>query len=119
MRKEPDNILIKALWIADQWAQGKVPTGAAMKAAREVHAHARTLTDPVDIAAARAVGHAVATAHMADHSLGGASYALKAVKLRGSSIKEEREWQNNHLPGDIRELILSSRPAKEKGFKLL
>ena len=109
MRKEPDNILIQALAIADQWAQGKVPTGTAIKAAREVHAHARTLTDPVDIAIARAVGHAVATAHMADHCLSAATYALKALKLRGASIKEEREWQNSQLTDQIKEMILSSQ----------
>lgn len=119
MQKEPDSILIQALQIADQWAQGKIPTGTAIKAAREVHAHARTLTDPVDIAVARAVGHAVATAHMADHCLGGAIYALKATKLHGVSIEKERKWQNSQLTEDIRGLVLSSRVAKETIFKLL
>jgi hypothetical protein len=41
------------------------------------------------IAVARSVGHAVATAHIADHSLGAAWYALKAVKSAGKSIGEE------------------------------
>ena len=37
--------------------------------------------DYAEIAVARAIGHTVATAHMADHSLGAALYALKAVKI--------------------------------------
>jgi hypothetical protein len=36
------------------------------------------------------VGHAVATAYMADHSPGVALYALKAMKLTGKSIEEIR-----------------------------
>ncbi|MCF7832120.1 MAG: hypothetical protein K9N05_00915 [Candidatus Marinimicrobia bacterium] len=114
MGEKPNAILIPALETADQWAQGKVLTGAAMKVAREVHAYARTLTDPVDIAVARAVGHAVATTHMADHCLGAAIYALKAVKHHGASIEKERGWQNTQLTEDIRGLVLSSRQTKER-----
>jgi hypothetical protein len=89
-----------------------------MKASREVHAFARTLDDPVGTAVARAVGHAVATAHMADHCLGAALYALKAVKLARASVADERTWQNGRLPDKIRDLILPARSAKEKAFSL-
>ncbi|MDP2338888.1 MAG: hypothetical protein Q8N05_21040 [Bacteroidota bacterium] len=71
----------------------------------------------IPIAVARAVGHAVATAHMADHSLGAAMYALKAVKNAGKSIDAERKWQNEQLPSEITELVLSSRSMKEKNLK--
>ena len=37
--------------------------------------------DPAARAVARAAGHAVATAHMADHELGAAAYAIRAVRL--------------------------------------
>jgi N-methylhydantoinase B/oxoprolinase/acetone carboxylase alpha subunit len=66
-------------------------------------------SDPVLVAVARSVGHAVATAHMADHSPGSADYALKAVKSAGLSIEAERQWQDEQLPEEIRELVLSSR----------
>ena len=90
--------MIRALDLADQWEKGCVQTGVAMKAAREVHAYARSLDDPVDIAIVRAVGHAVATAHMADHSSGAALYALKALKLHGCALDEEKTWQRDQLP---------------------
>jgi hypothetical protein len=46
---------------------------------------------------------------MADHALGVADYALKAVKLSGKSIELERKWQDEHLPTGIKELVLSAR----------
>ncbi len=115
--------LIQALEIAKDWAAGKTTTGAAMKASLAAHAAAREYTDPVAIAVARAVGQAVATAHMADHSLGPALYGLKAVKLAGGSVATERKWQNEHLPADlpaeIKELVLTTRIEKERHFTAL
>jgi len=67
--KKIDERLLHALFIANEWAKGKATVGDAMKASVEAHAAAREATDPVSTAIARAVGHAVATAHMADHSL--------------------------------------------------
>jgi len=49
---------------------------------------------------------------MADHSLGAALYALKAVKNSGKSVDVERKWQNEQLPSEIRELVLTAREAK-------
>jgi hypothetical protein len=112
-----DERLLHALFIAKQWAIGEATVGDARKASVAAHAAAREQTNPVSTAIARAVGHAVATAHMADHCLGGAIYALKAVKYAGKSIDEERKWQNEKLPQEIRELVLSSRGLKERLFK--
>jgi len=61
---------------------------------------------------ARSVGHAAATSHMADHSLVAALYALKAVKNAGKSMDAERKWQNEQLPSEIRELVLTSISKK-------
>jgi hypothetical protein len=66
-------------------------------------------SNAVSVALARAVGHAVATAHMADHSLRAADYALKAIKAAGKSIEEESKWQDEHLPLEVMELVLSAR----------
>src|SRR5664280_1021600 len=74
---EIDKRLLDALHIADEWENENVSTGEAMKASLSAHAVAREYSDPASIAVARSVGHTVATAHMADHSLGGALYALK------------------------------------------
>lgn len=111
--------ILKALFIARAWAAGNVTVGEARKASADMLALARELTDPGEIAIVRAAGHAVATAHMADHSLGGALYALKAVKHSGNSVEAERKWQNEQLVPAIEELILSSREKKEKAMGLL
>jgi hypothetical protein len=113
-----DERLINALFIAREWEKVRASVGDAMKASLEAHAVARESSDPVAIAVARAVGHAVATAHMADHSLGAALYALKAVKNAGKSIYAERKWQNEQLPSEITELILTARSKKEKDLKI-
>jgi hypothetical protein len=113
-----DERLIHALIIAREWEKGTASVGDAMKASLDAHAVARESSDPVAIVVARAVGHSVATAHMADHSLGPALYALKAVKKAGKSVDQERKWQNEQLQSEIRELVLSARIEKEKHLKI-
>lgn len=109
-----DERLKNALFIAREWANGNATVGEAMKASVGAHAVARELTNPISIAVARAVGQAVATAHMADHSLGAAIYALKAIKSAGKSIEVERKWQNEQLPSEIKKIVLTGRNIKEK-----
>ena len=109
--------LINALLIAKGWASGNAKVGDAMKASLGSHAAARESADLISIAVARSIGQAVATAHMADHSLGAAIYALKAVKFADKSIDEERKWQNEQLPSEIMELVLTTRSEKEHLFK--
>ena len=108
-----DDRLEKALYVAREWKQGSTSVGEARKASSDAHAVARESSDPVAVAVARSVGHAVATAHMADHSLGAAWYALKAVKNAGRSEDSEREWQDEQLPQEIRELVLSARKTRK------
>jgi hypothetical protein len=55
---------------------------------------------------------------MADHSLGAALYALKAVKNAGRSTDAERKWQKEQLPSEIKELVLTSMSSKETSFKI-
>ena len=112
-----DERLINALLIAKDWAIGNAQVGDAMKASVNAHVVARESADPISIAIARSIGQAVATAHMADHSLGAAIYALKAVKFADKSIDAERKWQNEQLPSEIMELVLTTRTEKELSFK--
>ena len=116
-REAVDERLINALIIAKEWASGNAKAGDAMKASLSSHAAAREAADPISIAFARSVGQAVATAHMADHSLGAAIYALKVVKFANKSINAERKWQNEQLPSEIMELVLTTRTEKEHSFK--
>jgi hypothetical protein len=55
---------------------------------------------------------------MADHSVGAALYALKAVKNSGQSTGSERKWQNEQLEAEISELVMSSRSKKEKDLNI-
>lgn len=110
--EEIDERLIHALNVGRAWTQGNASVGDARKASVGAHTVARESINPVVIAVARSVGHAVATAHMADHSLGAAWYALKAVKNVGKSIDAERKWQDEQLPSEIKELVLTARNAE-------
>ena len=104
-----DERLQNALLTAKEWAKGNASVGDAMKASVAAHTVARESSHPTSVAVARSVGQAVATAHMADHSLGAAWYALKAVKNAGKSIDAERRWQDEQLPSEIKDLILTAR----------
>jgi predicted N-acetyltransferase YhbS len=110
----PDYRLISALNVAKQWALGNASTGDARTAALVAFSVSRESLDPVKSAIARAVGHAVATAHMADHSLVASLYALKAVEKAGAPVDVERKWQNQKLPQELRELVM----IESKGKKL-
>jgi hypothetical protein len=98
----------RAIEIGRAWVRGEVSTGAAQKAAVAAHAAAREIADKAAIAVARAAGHAVATAHCADHCLGLPLYALKAVGAAGLSVDAERAWQIERLPEEVRDLVLSA-----------
>ncbi len=110
--EKADERLLNALKVAKAWKEGQASVGDARKAAFAAHAAAREASNPAAIAVARSVGHAVATAHMADHSLGAALYALRAVKAAGKSVDAERRWQDEQLPTDVKELVLTARKAE-------
>jgi len=111
IKGERDERLSGALEVGRAWTQGKATVGDARKASVAAHALAREVNDPVVVAVARALGHAVATAHMADHALGPVLYGLKAVKAAGFSVQAEKEWQMEHLPKDIEELVITALEA--------
>jgi len=113
-----DDRLTHSIDVAKAWEKGYVRTGEAMKAAVMAHAVARESSDPVQAAIARAIGHAVATAHMSDHSLGGSLYSLKAINYAGLSIEKEMRWHNKNIPQDLKDLVLSTLRIKGKSFKL-
>ncbi|MFA6455652.1 MAG: putative immunity protein [Bacteroidota bacterium] len=112
--KKMNKQLTHALVVGMEWTKGKASVGDARNAAVVAHAVARESNNPVAVAVARSVGHAVATAHMADHSLGAALYALKALKSAEKPIDAERRWQNNRLPAAVKKLVISAREKKSK-----
>jgi hypothetical protein len=69
-----DERLNNPLQAAKAWQRGEISVGDARKASMGAIAVANENSNPASIA--------VATAHMADHSLRTAEYALKAIKYR-------------------------------------
>lgn len=116
--EEPDPRIEQVLITAKAWYDGSATVGDARQVSLKAISLANESTNPVLVALARCAGHAAATAHMADHALEAAMYALKAVKLAGKPVEAEREWQNSQLPEEIRNLILSARQEKESHFRL-
>lgn len=111
-----DERLTEALEVARKWRKGEASVGESRKASVLSHSVARESDNLTDISIARSIGHAVATAHMADHSLGGAYYALKAIKNENRSVQKEMEWQQKQLPIEIRELVILA--WEKRGFKI-
>ncbi len=109
-----------AIETARAWARGEATVGEAREAAYAAHAAARELSDPVAREVARAAGHAVATAHMADHELGAAAYAIRAIRLELKDTdpqlagERECEWQREQLPDSIRELVISDQEQRNE-----
>ncbi len=96
----------EAIELGRAWARGEVSVGRAQKASVAAHAAAREINTASAVAAARAAGHAVATAHFADHCLGPVIYGLKAVS--DSEAPMEYQWQMQQLPAELRSLIISA-----------
>jgi len=101
------------------WARGEIRMIQAREAAYAAHAAAREVHG-VAREAARAAGHAVAVAHMADHELGASAYALRAVRAaapeggREEAVAMERLWQREHLPPEIRELVMDDQKLRNR-----
>jgi hypothetical protein len=87
-------------WIKTGEFKMSIIRGASLAA----HAAAREVgEDNPARSAARAAGQAVATAHVATHAIGGASYALQAIhraagpEAAQAAVDTEFEWQYQHL----------------------
>ena len=98
----------KAIEAARAWARGDLNMTDARKIAFASHAAARETNSESACLAARAAGHAAATAHVAKHSPHAAAYAIKAIAEQCSerkhekSLDVEREWQLLQLPEHLR-----------------
>lgn len=109
-----DNRPRKAIESCQTWVHTDVFKMADIrKASLDAHAAAREAKEN-DTAcfAARAAGQAVATAHVPQHALGAAYYALKAITVANPEnadikIAEERNWQSSNLPENLRQEILN------------
>jgi hypothetical protein len=99
---------------ARAWVRGEVPMmraraagGHAMAAARDLRGAPRH--------AAFAAGQAAVVAHVAEHDLGAAAYAIKAARAAApqgdaeAAGRRECRWQRDQLPQAVRELVLDDQ----------
>jgi hypothetical protein len=100
------------------WARGdtrmmeaRAAGGHAMGAARDLQGAPRF--------AAYAAGQAACVAHVAEHELGAAAYAIKAASAASRGTEEhagllECAWQRQQLPDAIRELVLDDQRRRNE-----
>ncbi|MBZ0277264.1 MAG: hypothetical protein K8I60_14040 [Anaerolineae bacterium] len=111
----------QAIEQARAWTRDEVSMTQARMAAFATHAAAREVIGSAR-EAARAAGQAVAVAHMADHELGAAAYAIRAARAaapeneRAAAGRLECQWQRAHLPGEIRELVLDDQRLRNAKY---
>ena len=109
----------EAIEQAHAWARGEITMTQARTAAFAAHAAAREVSGAAK-ETARAAGHAVAVAHMADHELGAAAYAIRAARAaadpdgRDEAGRAECRWQRAQLPVEIRELVLDDQRLRNQ-----
>ncbi|WP_245707895.1 putative immunity protein [Pseudonocardia oroxyli] len=102
-----------ALAAVRAWTRGELSMwdtrsagGHAMGAARDLRGAPRF--------AAYAAGQAACVAHVAEHDLGAAAYAIKAVRAASGVEAGRREcgWQRDRLPAPVRELVLEDQQRR-------
>lgn len=83
--------------------------GHAMGAARALHGAPRY--------AAYSAGQAACVSHVAEHDLGAAAYAIKAVRAANPGVpvagRTERDWQRRQLDSWIRSLVIEDQAQRD------
>ncbi len=111
----------RAIELAHAWARGEITMSQARTAAFAAHAAAREVSGAAK-EAARAAGQAVSVAHMADHELGAAAYAIRTVRAatheseRDEAGRLECQWQRAQLPDEIRELVIDDQRLRNEKY---
>ncbi|MFT3714925.1 MAG: hypothetical protein QM774_02985 [Gordonia sp. (in: high G+C Gram-positive bacteria)] len=101
---------------ARAFAHDEIRIGVARALAASAHAAAREVSSPAAIAAARATGHAVATAHMASHAPGVTygALALSHAEPEGEKAAHgEVLWQISHASPEVKAVMRKLPPRKE------
>jgi len=102
--KPEDDRPRNAIEAARAWVRGDLKMTKAREAALAAHIAARNTVNDSARLAARAAGHAAATAHVAGHAQHAANYAIKAMSAASivnadeEAISAERDWQHKLLP---------------------
>ena len=99
-------------WVRGELAmmQARAAGGHAMGAARELRGAPRW--------AAYAAGQAACVAHVAEHDLGAAAYAIRAAQATAPAGRADEvgrlecRWQRDQLPDEVRALVLDDQRAR-------
>ncbi len=83
------------------WIAGTLSVREARQAAFATHEAARSSENEAAIAAARAAGQAISTAHLFGHAIHASTYAVKSVAFASGhdsqAVADERNWQLERL----------------------
>lgn len=105
-----------AVTAARAWADGTIPMMQARTAGGHAMGAARPLVGAARFAA-YAAGQAACVSHVAEHDLGAAAYAIKAARSGSSEDtaagRDERDWQRDQLPDQIRQLVLADQERRD------
>lgn len=99
------------------WTRGEVAMSASRAAGGHAMAAARDLRG-APRHAAYAAGQAAVVAHVAEHDLGAAAYAIKAVRAAAPAGEAEAagrlecRWQRDLLPAAVRDLVLEDQQRR-------
>lgn len=108
--------------IAYKWVEGKAKVIDCMKASREIHKRAKDEKDEVFKTYLRAIGHTIATAHMADHCMGASLYTQKCFKMQSLDIEKERDIHylllSKFVNLSLKDEVINRLQKKETSFKL-
>ena len=103
-----------AVAAARAWARGDMPMMRARAAGGHAMGAARPLTGAARFAA-YAAGQAACVGHVAEHDLGAAAYAIKAVRAAAPTGEDlvagrlECQWQREQLPDAVHELVIDDQ----------
>ncbi|MEV4731179.1 putative immunity protein [Saccharopolyspora sp. NPDC049426] len=97
------------------WTRGEIRMWDSRSAGGHAMAAARPLSGAPRFAAF-AAGQAAVVAHVAEHDLGAAAYAIKAVRAAEDEAagREECRWQRAQLPDPIRALVLEDQQRRNE-----
>lgn len=107
----------KAIEAARAWTRSE----AKMMVARAMGGHAMCAARPLHGAArfaAYAAGQAACVAHVPEHDLGAAAYAIKAAVAAAPEHHQreagqaERDWQRQQIPTHLRTLVLEDQSRR-------
>ncbi|MEU7633983.1 putative immunity protein [Nocardia sp. NPDC049220] len=115
-RERPDDPRPRdAIAAARAWARGDMPMMRARAIGGHAMSAARAQIGAVRFAAYSA-GQAACVGHVAEHDLGAAAYAIKAVRSaqpdNSQAGRIERDWQRDQLPDSVRGLVLEDQKRR-------